>query len=167
MQKLARAAQISPATLYIYYNDREDLLVKIGLEVAEDLLATSLKDFHPELPFAEGMAIQWRNRMAYFLQHPLETEFMEQVRYSPMYAKVQVSITSKFGSVLGPFVHKAIANGELQRLPFEVYWSIAFAPLYQLMKFHHQGRTPDNNPFTLTDVMVQQTLTLVLKALKP
>ncbi|MDF2190097.1 TetR/AcrR family transcriptional regulator [Paraflavitalea sp. CAU 1676] len=167
MQKLAKAAQISPATLYIYYKDRDDLLVKLCLSVVDDMLAISLKDFHPELPFAEGMALQWRNRLEFFMKYPLETEFLEQARYSPLYAKVQVGIASKFGSVLGPFVHRAIENGELQRLSFEVYWSVAFAPLYQLMKFHNQGLGPSGVKFQLTEPVMKQALGLVLKALKP
>jgi AcrR family transcriptional regulator len=166
MQKLAKAAKISPATLYIYYKDREDLLVKVALTVVDEMLAISLKDFHPDLPFAEGMELQWRNRMAYFLQYPVEMEFMEQVRYSPLYAKVHEIVGDKFGQVLGPFVHKAIENGELQPLSFEVYWSVAFAPLYQLMKFHTQGGHKTAN-FKLTDDTMKQTLRLVLKALKP
>jgi len=39
------------------------------------------------------------------------------------------------------FIKNAVANGELLKLPFEVYWSVAFAPLYQLFKFHNQGRS--------------------------
>jgi len=167
MQKLAKAAQISPATLYIYYKDREDLLVKVCLSVADHLLEVSLKDFYPEMPFAEGLAVQWRNRMEYFMKYPLETEFLEQVRYSPLHTKVHVTIASKFGSVLGPFVHRAIEHGELQRLPFEVYWSVAFAPLYQMMKFHNQGFGPSASKFELTEPVMKQALTLVLKALKP
>jgi len=33
MQKLAREVGISPATLYIYYSDKEDLIKKLGLEL--------------------------------------------------------------------------------------------------------------------------------------
>lgn len=72
-----------------------------------------------------------------------------------------------FGDVLGRFVHNAINRGELTPLPFEVYWAIAFAPLYQLIKFHTQGHSHTNDCFRITDDMVSQTLKLVLKALKP
>ncbi|HEY1202427.1 MAG TPA: TetR/AcrR family transcriptional regulator, partial [Niastella sp.] len=58
-------------------------------------------------------------------------------------------------------------RGELQPLPFEVYWAIAFAPLYQLIKFHAQGNSPANACFRISDEIVDQTLKLVLKALKP
>ncbi|WP_315821909.1 TetR/AcrR family transcriptional regulator [Paraflavitalea speifideaquila] len=139
MQKLAKAANISPATLYIYYKDREDLLTKVVLAVVDDMFTITLEGFDPEFPFAKGMEAQWRARLDYFMRFPMETQFMEQVRYSPMYEKIHEAIGAKFGSVLGPFVHKAIANKELREVPFEVYWAVAFAPLYQLIKFHNQG----------------------------
>jgi hypothetical protein len=52
-------------------------------------------------------------------------------------------------------------------LPFEVYWSVAYAPLYQLIKFHMQGNSYINSSFTLDDKLMDKTLKLVLKALKP
>jgi hypothetical protein len=68
---------------------------------------------------------------------------------------------------MGKFVHNAIQRKELQKLPFEVYWSVAFAPLYQLIKFHTQGYSMTSEKFVLSDELLMHTLTLVLKALKP
>lgn len=166
MQKLAKAANISPATLYIYYKDREDLLLKICMVVVDEMMAVSLKDFDPEMSFAKGMELQWRNRLKYFMAAPIETQFLEQVRYSPMYEKIHEVISAKFGKVLGPFVHRAIEHGELKKVPFEVYWAVAFAPLYQLIKFHNQGGKK-NLHFKLTDDVLELALQMVLKALKP
>jgi AcrR family transcriptional regulator len=166
MQKLARAAKISPATLYIYYKDRDDLLTQLCLTIVDEMMSISLQNFDSNMPFAEGMELQWRNRLAYFKQFPMEMQFMEQVRYSPMYERVREVITKKFGAILGPFVHKAIAEGQLEQLPFEVYWSVAFAPLYQLIKFQTQGGH-NGEPFKMTDDIMKQTLRVVLKGLKP
>lgn len=167
MQKLARAAGVSPATLYIYYKDRDDLITQIAIEISNRLMETSLKGMHPKMSFADGMAIQWKNRMEFYMKHPLDVEFIEQIRYTPTYNAVRDSLRKNFGDVLGQFVHKAINSGELTPLPFEVYWSVAFAPLYQLIKFHMQGQSHTSNCFRITDDMVAQTLQLVLKALKP
>lgn len=167
MQKLAKAAGVSPATLYIYYEDREDLILKIASEISSKLMESSLKGMHPKMSFADGMEVQWRNRLDFFLKNPVDIEFIELIRYTPMYEKIREMLHKNFGNTLGMFVHNAINRGELVPLPFEVYWSIAFAPLYQLLKFHMQGRSHKNDEFTLTDEMVNQTLQLVLKALKP
>lgn len=167
MQKLAKDAGVSPATLYIYYKDRDDLITQIATEVSNRLMEYSLKGLHPKMSFADGMAIQWKNRMEFFLKYPLDIEFIEQIRHTPIYNIVKETIRKNFGEVLGKFMHNAINRGEVSPLPFEVYWSIAFAPLYQLIKFHTQGESPANDEFTLTDDIVNQTLQLVLKALKP
>jgi len=68
---------------------------------------------------------------------------------------------------MSKFYHNAIDRKDLLPLPFEVFWATAFAPLYQLVKFHTQGRSYVTKNFRLTDEMMEQTLKLVLKALKP
>lgn len=167
MQKLAKAAGVSPATLYIYYKDRDDLITQIATEISNRLIESSLKGLHPKMSFADGMEIQWKNRMEFFLKYPLDIEFIEQIRYTPIYNTIKQTIRKNFGEVLGKFMHNAINRGEVSPLPFEVYWSIAFAPLYQLIKFHMQGESPGNDVFVISDELVNQTLQLVLKALKP
>jgi hypothetical protein len=54
------------------------------------------------------------------------------------------------------------------KLPIEVFWSVAYAPLYQLVKFHMDGKSlPGAGVFKLTDAIMYKTLDLVLKGLKP
>lgn len=167
MQKLAKAAKVSPATLYIYYKDREDLIMRIAIDITNDLLEASIKGFDPDMNFEEGMKVQWKNRAEFFLKHPVEMEFIEHIRYSPMYQRLSGSIRSTFKEAMGKFVHNAIKKRELTKLPFEIYWSVAFAPLYQLIKFHTQGRSYANENFVLNEKMMMQTLKIVLKGLKP
>lgn len=167
MQKLARAAGVSPATLYIYYKDRDDLITQIATDVSNRLMESSLKGLHPKMSFADGMAVQWKNRLEFYMSYPLDVEFIEQIRYTPVYDGIKKNLRQRFGDVLGKFMHNAINRGEVTPLPFEVYWSIAFAPLYQLIKFHTQGETPATDNFRITDEIVDQTLQLVLKAMKP
>jgi AcrR family transcriptional regulator len=167
MQKLAKAAGVSPATLYIYYKDRDDLVTQIATDISIRMMDISLRGLHPKMSFAEGMALQWKNRMSFYMQFPVDVEFIEQIRYTPNYNSIKKAIRQNFGDVLGKFMHNAINRGELNPLPFEVYWCIAFAPLYQLLKFNAQGESPATDNFKITDEIVDQTLQLVLKALKP
>lgn len=167
MQKLAKAAEVSPATLYIYYKDKEDLITSIGIEIGRKFSENVLRDFDPNLPFAEGMRIQWRNRAKYAIEHRLETEFYEQIRSSSFREKVMESFVEDFKSSMGQFVRNAIAHKELNPMPLEVFWSVAYAPLYNLIRFHHEGRSMGGKPFLFSEELMYQTLDLVLKALKP
>lgn len=167
VNKLAKAAGVSPATIYIYYKDRDDLIMQLGSSVANEMMAYSLADFDPEASFAEGLKKQWINRAHYFIQNPVSVAFIEQIRYSHYYEQIQNGMKVNFGKVMGHFVTTAIQRKELKELPFEVFWAVAYAPLYQLIKFHTQGESYVNQKFAMTDEIMMQTLQLVLKALKP
>jgi len=67
---------------------------------------------------------------------------------------------------MGRFFHNAISKGETVELPVGVYWSVAFAPLYSLIRFNSEGTSVGGKPFKLTDKQVWQTFDLVMKALK-
>jgi TetR/AcrR family transcriptional regulator, multidrug resistance operon repressor len=167
MQKLARAAGVSPATLYIYYHDKDDLIVKLGVEEGQKMTEATFQDFDPALPFAEGLRIQWRNRAAYCIANPIATRFFEQISHSPYRDRVTASFSRNFHDIMRQFVRNAVQNKELSVMPLEVYWSVAFAPLYNLIKFHHAGKSLGGRDFTFSEALMNQTLDLVLKALKP
>lgn len=167
MQKLARAAGVSPATIYIYFKDKEDLLLALYNRECEKFFEYLLKDFDGEMDFATGMAVQWRRRAHYVIQNPLVAHFMEQFSFTPLHPKAMKFRDSRFKDAMHRFVNKAIADKQLIRMPIEVYWSMSYAPLYSLVKFHKTGLNMAGEPFELTDEMLTQTLALVLKALKP
>src|SRR4051794_31982456 len=67
MQKLAKAAGVSPATIYIYYENRDDLIVSLFRDVQARMAEETLAGFYPEMSFAEGLRLQWINRARYCL----------------------------------------------------------------------------------------------------
>ena len=167
MQKLAKAANVSPATIYIYFKDREDLILQIGIEEERKMFEATLMNFDPEMSFEEGLRVQWINRANYFLKNPNQMHFMEQLKYSRFSKEINAQMKSDFIQKMTRFAQKAIYNKELVPLPVEVYWSLAFAPLYQLVKFHINKKGMQNKPFELDEPTLQHTLSLVLKGLKP
>lgn len=168
MQKLARAAKVSPATIYIYYKDRDDLILQLWNEEMDKMVEATLKGFSPSMSFEEGLKVQWMNRARFCMENPVTADFIEQLKHSPYHQAALKKLSPKFLDAMKEFVHNAIKRNELVKLPVEVYWSVAFAPLYQLVKFHMTGRgLRGQEKFVLDDKIINQTLKLVLKALKP
>jgi len=167
MQKLAKAAGVSPATIYIYFKDREDLLLQLYQRECGKYFTYILEGFDPDADFATGLATQWKRRAQYVIDHPYKAHFMEHFSFTPLQAKSMKYRDKHFTDVMHQFLHRAIQNKELVVMPFEVYWAVAFAPLYSLMKLNKAGMNFKGEPFQLTDEMLMQTLSLVLKALKP
>jgi AcrR family transcriptional regulator len=167
MQKLAKAAGISPATIYIYYKDREDLILGVYADAMSRMFAATLENFDPAMPFDQGLRVQWINRARYFLKHPQEMHFFEQIRFSPLHDQAHKCVDTGFQEKMKTFVTNAIKNRELIKVPVEIYWAVAFAPLYQLVKFHMHGKGLGDRSFALDEKTLMLTLDLVLKALKP
>lgn len=166
MHKLAKASGVSVATIYIYFKDREDLIQSLYTEETKKMAEATLVNFDPESHFDIGLKVQWHNRLQYCLKNPYSMTFMEQVKHSPLIDRSVMD--RRFLDAMSTFVHTAIERKELIPLPVEIYWSIAFAPLYQLVKFHiSKTSMPGRAPFVFNEERIDQALSLVLKALKP
>ena len=149
MQKLARSAGVSPATLYIHFKDREDLIFQLYKEQMLALSRAVLEGFNPSMPFAEGLRLQWRNRIEFCRDNPAGWSFLEQIMHSPYHKDFAARVGATFRDAMATFVRHAIAAGELtsfglpasqlDEFPTDLYWSLAFAPLYELLRCQ-QGR---------------------------
>jgi len=167
MNKLAKACNVSVATLYIYYADKDDLLRKIGVAIGKNFFKTTLKDFSPEMAFADGLKKQWHNRAAFAIKYPKEVAFFEIMRHSPHGEHTLQESLAEFKEIMAQFFNNAIQRKELIPLPIEVFWSVAYGPLYSLLRFQSEGKSMGGRPFTFTDEMMDETFELVIKALTP
>lgn len=165
VNKLAKEVGVSPGTVYIYFKDKEDLLLTLCLEVSSNILEASIKDLLSDTPFEKGMKLQWRNRYFFYKKYPDQVEFIEKVRYTYIYESIKNRLTDAYGKVLGGFIEKAVQDKKLAVMPFEMYWSLAFAPLYQLINFN-KNNGEKKHRFVLTEPMLNEVLRRVLQALK-
>mgnify|MGYP003575249337 FL=1 len=166
VNKLAKACGISVATLYIYYKDKDDLIIQVAHAEASRMTDMILKDFDPELSFEDGLRQQWKNRAKHMMENPLSAQFFDQLRSSSYQDEVYDAIVRKFKEKMGVFMKNAIARNEIDPLPLEVYWAVAFGPLYNLIRFHIEGKDIGGRKFTMTEEILWQTFELVTKALK-
>ena len=167
MHKLADSAGISVNTIYLNFKNKEDLVIQVYQGVVEKMEQVLLVGFHPEMDFADGLKLQWKNRLKYFMKYPLHIEFTDHIRHSPVYEKVLGVQGKKFTQTMEQFYTRAIKNKQLIPFPLEIYWSLAYAPLFQLLKFHRQKKSVSGKKFALTEDKLNQTFSRVLISLTP
>lgn len=167
MNKLAKACGISVATLYIYYADKDDLIKQVGTEIGHEFFGGALKGFSPDMSFAEGLRLQWNNRLAFAKDNLLHMQCWDAIRHSPHSEYVLKESNGGFREILAQFKKNAIDRGELVALPMEVFWSIAYGPLYTLMRFQAEGKSIGGKPFSLTDEVKEAAFSAVIRALTP
>lgn len=167
MNRLAKESGVSVATLYIYYTDKEDLIKKIGIEIGQNFFNEMVKDFSPSMPFKEGLRKQWENRARFTIKYPLNVACWELLSHSSYRDSILEKSLLDFKTIMSDFLQKAIEKKELVCMPKEVFWSIAYGPLYTLLRFHNEGKSMAGTPFKLTQEVTEEAFELVIKALTP
>lgn len=146
MQKLAQAANISPRTIYLKYENKEDLLIKLFIdEVLGAYEKAILQGFDEEMEFAEGVKKLWQNGFRYMKNNHYAFSLMQYGKTSPLLNKAYAERNIQQGQFFAPihrFLKKQVKNGTIKNLPFEVQRALLFAPFFDLMNeyFEHLDR---------------------------
>jgi len=167
MNRLAKESGISVATLYIYYTDKDDLIKKIGTEIGKNFFAAMLKDFSSEMPFVEGLRKQWQNRAGFMMENIAETACLEVLQNSSYSEYIIQESLKDFKNIMVDFFENALKRKEMIPISKDVFWSIAYGPLYTLLRFHNRGKSLGGFPFKLTPAIQDEAFELVIKALTP
>ncbi|MDP5076567.1 MAG: TetR/AcrR family transcriptional regulator [Nonlabens sp.] len=65
ISKIAKIANVSPATIYLYFENKQDLVNKIYLQVKEEFTSYSFANYSEETPVEQSFKEIW-NRIAQF-----------------------------------------------------------------------------------------------------
>lgn len=166
MHKLAKAANISVSTIYIYFKNREDLLNQLYTEGVETFVQETMKGFDPEMDFETGMWQQWKNRFHYISKYPLHYLFYEQFRNSPLIKRQRGTQEETFKKAMQRFFMNATEKGEIVPLPAEVFWALAYGPFYTLVKFHLEKASMTGLPFSLSDDLLELAFQRAMRSLR-
>ena len=167
MQKLAKAANISPRTIYIKYENKEDLLVKLFVdEVLGAYEKAMLEKFNPDMEFAEGVKRLWTNAFRYFKNNRHAFALMQYGKSSPLLYKAYQERDIKEGDYFAPVHHFFERNakaGVIKKLPQEAYRAILFSPAFELINEYFDCL--DRPKQIITDKVYAECCDTVIKGL--
>ncbi|MFD1552274.1 TetR/AcrR family transcriptional regulator [Putridiphycobacter roseus] len=84
MAKVAKIAKVSPATIYLYFENKQDLVDELYLKVKENFSIHAFEDFNEAASIKDSFYKIWHNTVAYKLNHPEEASFLAQCDNTPM-----------------------------------------------------------------------------------
>lgn len=84
MSKIAKLAGVSPATIYLYFEHKQDLINTLYLEVKESFSACAFKNYDEEMSVKKGFEVIWFNIANYKLNKINEASFLAQCDNSPI-----------------------------------------------------------------------------------
>jgi TetR/AcrR family transcriptional repressor of multidrug resistance operon len=139
MSKIAKAANVSPATIYVYFENKEDLLNKIYLFVKQLMSAELLKGVKADLPVAKAFEIIWNNYYQYAMKNPVRFAFTEQFVNSPLVDGICKEEGSSFFKPLFDVLQRGKDEKIFKNISLEIFTAFTFAPLTGLIKAHLNG----------------------------
>ena len=124
--KIAKEAKVSAATLYVYYKNKEDLLVSTYLAIKRHTSKAILKDFDARMPIRGILERAWFNMFRYAMEQSHYFHFAEQFANSPYADLIDLEeVESYFEPII-----QALQNGIHQKIVKDVSVDILKAFIY-------------------------------------
>ena len=142
ISKIAREAGVSPATIYIYFENKEDLLKTLYIEVRREMAGAILDSLDGSGEIEETFRIFWENLYAYYLAYPDHFVFAEQFSNSPIIETVDASEVDSYFEPYVRLIERGQTLGQLKEIPMNLINAFAFYPLTQLAKHHVKEGLP-------------------------
>jgi len=84
MSKIAKMANVSPATIYLYFENKQDLINQVYIEVKAAFSTFAFKDYNESLPVEKGFEIVWKSIAEFKLNEIEQAMFLSQCDNTPM-----------------------------------------------------------------------------------
>lgn len=84
MSKIAKMANVSPATIYLYFENKQDLVNKTYIEVKADYTAYAFESYDAQLPVEAGFELIWKRIANFKLTECEKAMFLAQCDNTPM-----------------------------------------------------------------------------------
>lgn len=130
--KIAKEANVSPATLYIYHKNKEELLAAIYVELKHKLSQALLKEFDKNGEIKKSMKQVWINGFDYATKHPDYMMFAEQFSNSPFSEKIDKEKIDEYFAPFFEFFQRGINQKILKDVPFDILGVFGFYPIFAL-----------------------------------
>ena len=130
MSKIAKRAKVSAATIYIYYENKDDLLDKVYIEVKNLLSRYMNIKISSDMPTEQMIKQFMQNIYEFMKDHRSYMLFMEQCSMSP---SISVNTTPMFKHLFEYF-EQGVAQKNLKPMSTYLLASYCYLPIVQLAK---------------------------------
>ena len=158
MSKIAKEANVSPATIYIYFKNKEDLLTAIYYDIRKKASESVLADINASMSIKEQFNAIWNNSFSFYINHPEYTQYREQFEQTTMMKEVRTD-EFELNKYTIELLTKGIDNKIIRDLPIPILISFAFIPIITLLRFHF------NDILTMSEEEIDNARSMAWKAI--
>jgi len=129
VSKIAREAGVSPATIYVYHKNKEDLLVSTYIEIKLNLSKALLRDFNDRLPIRDILRNVWFNMFEYISNNLEYYKFAEQFSNSPYSSLVNKQEVEQYFDPLINVLQSGIEQKIIKNVSLDILTAFMFYPI--------------------------------------
>lgn len=160
VSKIAKRAGVSPATIYIYFQNKEDLLVSTYVQIKTCLANALMDNFDSEMPVRDALIQAGNNLFAYISAHTSLFYFTEQFANSPYTDLVDRETLEGPFKPLFDLLQHGIDQKIIKDVPFELLLAHLYQPIFSLVN-------PRLNPeFNATEENIRLSMSMAWDAIK-
>lgn len=141
MSKIAKRAGVSPSTIYVYFENKEDMINKLYINVKKKMGVYLLVDLSENTPIKHAFELLMKNLMNFVLNNKEEFLFLEQFINSPLVAKVCMEELEETFNPLCKLVERGQNERLLKQLDCDLILMYCYFPIIQMAKEHFKGTT--------------------------
>jgi len=160
VSKIAKEAGISPATIYIYHKNKEDLLVSTYIEIKRNMGKSVQQNFDDSLPIRDIIRNIWVKIFSYVSNHPAYFQYTEQFSNSPYNSLVDKQEVEGYFAPMIQVILKGIEQKIIKNVNFDILTAFIFYPIMALSN----PRICQN--FEMSDENIETAFTLAWDAIK-
>ncbi len=132
ISKIAKRARVSPATIYVYFTNKEDLIVSTYVEIKKSMGVALTKDYDPSLPIRDRLWRFWTNTFTHISRYPQHFFYSEQFSNSPFTSLVKSEELDTYFDPLHSTVRSGIEQKIIKDVPHDVLAVFMFYPILLL-----------------------------------
>jgi glutamate--cysteine ligase len=132
--KIAKLADVSPATIYIYFENKEDLIVKLYLHLRKSMSEVILSDISLDGCLEAAYKRIWKNYFNYCITNHKEFDYMMQFANSPFSKLTKNKYDMCYFSKLYEMFALGKEQGVFKKVSDEILFAYTFYPAAQLAK---------------------------------
>ncbi len=160
MSKIAKMAGVSPGTIYLYFENKQDLVNKVYIDVKAAFTQFAFKDFSEDMPVAEGFENIWKNIAKFKLKEVDEALFLSQCDNTPMVDEPSRKEGLKHLSPLLDLWERGQKEGIIKPVSPYLLYAFTIYPIAFLMNMQQQKL------YTLTKAQINEAYDMVWNSIK-
>ena len=160
VSKIAKEAGISPATIYIYHENKEDLLVSTYMKVKKNFTMTLLEGFDDGLPIRDIFKRVWYNGFKYASSYKAHFRFKEQFANSPYMELVDESEIDAMLMLIITIFKRGIEEKILKDVDMNLFAAFMYYPIVALSNLQ------TGIEFEVNDEIIDKAFDMAWEAIK-